>query len=160
MSKDQDQSSLSRDLERELLTSVLDEIIPRSADGTFPGAGELGVASAIEQTVSERPEIGPLITRGLSQIDTLARSRTPDGFGALSKRDKMSVLREVERTEPLPFGTLFLCTYVGYYADSRVVERLGLRPHPQPDGYDLEPGDLDTLLQKVRQRSEKLYREC
>ena len=160
MSQEKDEAGLSGNEERGLLTSVLDEIIRRSTDGTFPGAGELGVADYIEQALTNQPEIGALLAQGLSTIGTLARGRNPEGFTALSREEKVSVLREVESKDPGFFGTLFLYTYVGYYTDRRVVERLGLRPHPQPDGYDLEPGDLDTLLQKVRERSEKLYREC
>jgi hypothetical protein len=160
MSKERGESFLFEVEQRDLLTGVLDEIVPCSDDGALPGAGELGVAQSLEQTLEQRPELGPLVAHGLSAIDTLARSRNPAGFAALSKPDRLSVLREIEGREPAFFGTLFLCTYLGYYTHRRVVERLGLRPHPQPDGYELEAGDLDVLLQKVRARSAKLYRSA
>lgn len=160
MSKNQDKADLFADEERILLASVLDEIIPGSADGTFRGAGELGIADYIEETLTEQPGLGAVVARGLSTIDASARTRTPEGFTALSVEEKVSLLREVEAEDPAFFGTLFLYAYTGYYTDPRVVERLGLRPHPQPDGYELEPEDFDTLLQPVRKRSRKLYREC
>jgi hypothetical protein len=158
--KEKSKVFLSGDEGKGLLASVLDEIIPRSTDGKFPGAGELGVADHIEKTLTQQPELGPLVAQGLSTISAVARSRNPEGFSALSREDRTSVLREVSEKNPAFFGILMLSTYAGYYTDRTVVERLGLRPHPQPDGYELEAGDLDTLLQKVRQRSEKLYREC
>jgi hypothetical protein len=160
MSKEKNEARTLGEEELGLLTQVLDEIIPRSSDGKLPGAGELGVADHIEKGLTQSPELGPLIAQGLSTVGTLARSRHPDGFAALSSEERVSVLREVEQENPAFFGILLLSTYAGYYTHRRVVEQLGLRPHPQPDGYDLEPGDLDTLLQKVRERSEKLYREC
>jgi hypothetical protein len=160
MTQEKGGAGLFRDGERGLLTSVLDQIIPPSGDGEFPGAGELGVADHIEQALTGQPEIAVLLSKGLSTVDALARSRDPEGFAALPREERVSLLREVELSDPAFFGVLFLYAYTGYYTHRRVVEGLGLRPHPQPDGYDLEPGDLETLLQKVRQRSEKLYREC
>jgi hypothetical protein len=160
MSKEKNEVLTLRGDELGLLTHVLDEIIPRSADGKFPGAGELGVAEFIEKGLTQGPELGPLVAQGLSTVGTLARGRHPDGFAALSSEERLSVLREVERRDPAFFGILLLSTYAGYYTHRQVLERLGLPSHPQPEGYDLEPGDLDTLLQKVRERSERLYREC
>jgi hypothetical protein len=145
---------------RTLLASVVDGLIPPSPDGTFPGAGEVGVADYIEQRLSESPELRPLIENGLSAVERLAAGRGSEGFAGLSGPEQVEVLREVERNEPAFFGAVLLFTYVGYYTRRRVTERLGLQPHPQPDGYDLEPGDLDALLEKVRRRSDKLYRDC
>jgi hypothetical protein len=160
MSKEKGEAGLFGGEKRGLLAQVLDAIIPPGPDGTLPGAGELGVADSVERALGEQPELGALAAQGLSTIDALARSRNPQGFAALSREDRASVLREVEGREPAFFGAMVLFTYIGYYTHPRVVERLGLRPHPQPDGYELEPGDLDTLLQDVRARSPKLYREC
>jgi hypothetical protein len=160
MSKKTDEAHLFSEEERMLLASVLDEIIPRSADGTFQGAGELGVGDYIEATLMQQPELEAVVARGLSTISASARTRNPDGFSALSTEERAALLREVEAEDPTFFGTLFLHAYIGYYTEPRVVECLGLKPHPQPDGYELEQGDLETLLQPVRQRSGKLYRDC
>jgi hypothetical protein len=147
------------DEEARALARVLDEIIPASGDGRLPGAGELGLAGYIEQRLQEMPELGPVITRGLSAVDELASKRDPGGFGALASRDRVDVLNEVSSTEQTFLPSLILMTYTGYYLDGRVVEALGLEARPpHPKGYDLEPGDL-SLLDAVRRRP-KLYREC
>ena len=140
-----------------LLREVLDEIIPPSADGSFPGAGELGVGEQIEDMLAQQPEFGRVIEQGLASIRRLAESRDPSGFGGLSRSERAALLREVEAAEPAIFGALVLCAYLGYYTDRRITDRLGVRNPPQPDGYELEPGDL-SLLDPVRARP-KLWRD-
>jgi hypothetical protein len=142
---------------RALLRAVLDEIIPPSDDGSFPGAGELGVGKRIEEVLAQQPEVGHLIERGLASIGRLAESRSPSGFVGLAGPERAALLREVEAAEPAFFGALLMQTYFGYYTDRRITDRLGVRNPPQPDGYDLEPGDL-SLLDPVRARP-KLWRD-
>jgi len=157
MSKDTGGPGFSRDEER-LLASVLDEIIPSSDDGRFPGAGSLGLAGFVEQNLQKMPEFRPAIVQGLSALEDLASRRGSRGFAALSRPDKLDVLRELAAQQPAFLPGLILQTYAGYYQDSRVIEALGLEPRPpHPKGYELEPGDL-TLLEPVRRRR-KMYRE-
>ena len=156
MSDDASDPSFTDDEER-ALSAVLDEIIPPSSDGRFPGAGELGLARYIEQTQRRNPDLRPVIQQGLSAIDDLACSRSPQGFSALSKQDRLEVLNELASTQPGFFPSLIFHTYVGYYQNGRVVEALGLEARPPfPKGYEMEANDL-TLLDGVRQRP-KLYR--
>lgn len=150
--------SRQEDGNRALLREVLDEIIPPSDDGSFPGAGELGVGERIEEALAERPDVAHLIQQGLASIGDLAGRRNPTGFGGLSKSERVAVLREVEAAEPVIFGVLVMQAYFGYYTDRRITERLGVRNPPQPDGYDLELGDL-RLLDPVRARP-KLWRDA
>jgi hypothetical protein len=141
-----------------LLREVLDEIIPPSVDGSFPGAGELGVGERIEEALAERPEVRRIIEQGLASIRNLAERHGPSGFGGLSKAQRVAVLGEVEAAEPATFGALVMQAYFGYYTDRRITDRLGVRNPPQPDGYDLEPGDL-RLLDPVRSRP-RLWRDA
>jgi hypothetical protein len=150
--------SREEDGNRILLREVLDEIIPPSDDGSFPGAGELGVGERIEEALAERPDVAHLIERGLASISDLAERRNSTGFGGLSKSERVAVLREVEAAEPAIFGVLVMQAYFGYYTDRRITDRLGVRNPPQPDGYDLELGDL-RLLDPVRARP-KLWRDA
>jgi hypothetical protein len=137
---------------------VLDEIIPPSADGSFPGAGELGVGERMEEMLARQPDFGRVIEQVLASIRRLAESRGPSGFGGLSGPQRVELLREVEAEEPAAFGALVMCAYLGYYCDRRITDRLGVRNPPQPEGYDLEPGDL-SLLDPVRARP-KLWRDA
>lgn len=140
--------------QKRVLASVLDEIIPPSSDGKLPGAGELGIASHIEEALRNTPDLRSMIAQGLSDLDEQARSRNEQGFAGLSQEDKVQLLNDQAFVLPLTFHT-----YIGYYQNARIVEALGLEARPpHPEGYPVEPNDL-TLLEGVRRRS-KLYREC
>ncbi|MEE8557229.1 MAG: gluconate 2-dehydrogenase subunit 3 family protein [Myxococcota bacterium] len=157
MSDDQVDLCFSED-ERLTLSSVLDEIIPPSEDGRFPGAGELGLASYIEQSLAQTPALRPVTVNGLAAVDELARAQGSHAFPALSSEDKRELLKELGSKQPAFLPTLILQTYVGYYQNPRVVEALGLEARPpHPIGYETEPNDL-TLLNPVRERP-KMYRE-
>jgi hypothetical protein len=143
---------LSED-ERHVLTCVLDEIIPPRADARLPGAGALGLASHIEQTLEKIPELRPLIVHGLADLAAAARARHGQPFGALAQPQKVALLNEQGFLFPLLFHV-----YTGYYQHPRVVAALGLEPRPpHPKGYEMQPNDL-TLLDAVRRRH-KMYRE-
>ena len=139
--------------EQRVLASVLDELIPPRDDGRLPGAGELGLASYIEQALQQAPMLQPMIVQGLAELDSLARRRHGHGFPALSKLEKVALLNEQSFLFPL-----ILQLYTGYYQHPRVVGALGLdaRP-PHPQGYAMEPNDF-TLLDVVRRRP-KGYRD-
>ena len=145
--------------EKRALASVLDAIIPPSADGKLPGAGELGLAGHVEQTLPQAPETKSTIVRGLSAIDDLARRRDAPAFAALSPPARQEVLRAHAAADEAFIPTLIFYTYTSYYRHPRVVEALGLEPRaPHPKGYEMTQNDL-SLLAPVRRRS-KLYREC
>lgn len=140
--------------QKRVLTSVLDEIIPPSADGRLPGAGQLGLAGYVVEAVQKMPELAAMVAQGLSDLDDQARRRNAASFAALSREDKLQLLNEWSFVLPLT-----LHTFTGYYQQARVVEALGLQARaPHPNGYQMEPNDL-SLLDAVRRRP-KLYREC
>jgi len=150
-------SSFSPD-ERRTLSSVLDEIIPPSPDGSLPGAGELGLARHVEQVVERTPELGPLVVRGLAALDEMARGRGSPRFAALSGEERVAALGALAATQPQFLPSLIFHAYLGYYQAPRVLEGLGLEPRPPfPRGHVVEPGDLG-LLDPVRRRP-KMYRE-
>ena len=80
--------SREEDGRRALLREVMDELIPPSADGSFPGAGELGVGERIEEMLAQQPELGRIIEQGLASIRRLAESRNSSGFGELSRSQR------------------------------------------------------------------------
>ncbi len=140
--------------ENRTLASVLDEIVPRSRDGKLPGAGELGLTAYIDQALRKAPDLRPLITQGLAELEELARQRCGRRFPELSKEEKVALLNEQSFMLPLT-----LHTYAGYYQNARVMEVLGLEARaPHPKGYEMKPNDL-TLLEDVRRRP-KGYRPC
>lgn len=147
------------DAEHRILAAALDEIIPGSADGTRPGAGEVGLQGHFERAVGEAPALAPTLRSGVEALDRLARQRGAAGFAELGRSARLEVLNELGAIEPAFVPTLMFLAYLGYYQHERVLAALGVGPHPpHPKGYEMEPDDL-TLLDPVRCRP-KLYREC
>jgi hypothetical protein len=145
--------------ERAALSSVLDEIIPRSADGRLPGAGEAGLVATIEEVQRRSPELRPAIDEGLSALGELLDSRGAEDLAALSERERLALMNELATRAPTFVPGLVFHLYVAYYQHAAVVEALGLEPRPpHPRGYDLEEGDL-SLLDPVRRR-DPLFRRC
>jgi hypothetical protein len=138
--------------ERRTLSSVLDEIIPPSSDGRLPGAGAIGLAGHVEDSVKRTRGLLPVIVRGLAALDGLARDRGQGSFVALPRHERVEVLNQLATTEEGFLPGLISPTYIAYYQHPRVLEALGLEPRPPyPKGYDLAPFD-PALLDGVRRR--------
>lgn len=144
------------DAQRELLRAILNRLIP--ASGSFPGAGDLGIASYIEKVIGQSAELRRLFAQGLAQIEITCQPPSGQEFSDLSDHQKDTALRHVEATNPEFFGALVTHTYSGYYSNPVVIRLLGLevRP-PQPQGYKLEPLDLG-LLDTIKERG-PLYKQ-
>jgi len=149
----------STDDERRLVAALLDEIIPASADGRMPGAGELGLAERVITDLSKQPGLLELVRVGLAALDRVARGERGDAFAALPAPDRKGILEQIVQADPAFVSMLLFPTYVAYYEHPRVLAGLGREPRPpHPKGYELEPFD-PTLLDVVRKRA-PLFREC
>jgi hypothetical protein len=141
--------------ERELLRLVLDRLVP--AGGGFPAAGDLGIATYLEQVAGATPAARRLFVEGLRQIAMAGARRQPAGFAGLSGEEQDDVLRGLERERPEFFEVLVRQTYSGYYSHGTVLRLLGVDGPPQPRGYAVDafpPG----LAERVR-RSGFIYRQ-
>ena len=150
------ENSFFIDSELSLLSDVLDVIIP--ADGSLDGAGTLGVAQYVDGIVGKSTELRPSFASGIEAIEIVTNERFTTTFAQLSQDQKVAVLQAVEGMEPKFFGELVRQTYNGYYTHPKIREHLGedARP-PQPEGYSLEPMDLN-LLEGVKSRGQ-VYRD-
>lgn len=145
--------------QQRVLVHVLDDIVPASADGRRPAAGQLGVAAYLDQSLDALPELKAMIAQGLDALDALARQRHPGGLDALPAPERAAVLAAHAGTEHSFPPILILHAFAGYYQEPRVLAALGMPPRPpHPEGYAMGPDDL-SLLDPVRKRG-KLYREC
>ncbi len=152
-----ERSSFLSPSQREILTAVVDGIIP-PGDGV-PGAGEVGAAQHVEGICGVSPQSRALLTSGLKAIEAASGSIHSRGFSSLSEDDRTAVLKQVESQEPEFFAVLVRETYSGYYSSPEVLRAKGLPlSPPQPEGYDIEPFDA-TLLEGVRKRG-KAYRDA
>jgi hypothetical protein len=132
----------------DLLTAILDTLIPPSRDGVMPGAGALGLADSVREKVSA----------AIAVVDAGLAAAEAKGFAELNASDRVDALRELEASQPGFIPTLFFPTCIAYYQHPDVLVALGLSPNPpHPKGYELESGDLAGLA-GVRSRG-KIYRE-
>jgi hypothetical protein len=147
------------DDQRRALAPVLDGFIPRSADGTLPGAGELGIAADLDEVLQRVPAMHAMVVESLVALDRLAERRGAARFTALSGEQQAEVLGELSCTEHAFPPMLMLYTFGCYYKHPRVVTYYGLEARPpHPKGYEVAPTDL-SLLDPVRQRG-PIYRPC
>ena len=134
--------------------ALLDVILPPSADGRMPGAGDLGLAGYLAERA---PDLLPAVDQALTRLDELAAARGAGGFLEATRSLRASLVHELDAEQPGLLPGLVFHVDSGYYQHPRVLEGLGLEPRPPfPKGYELEPGDLGGL-ERVRQRG-PIYR--
>jgi hypothetical protein len=141
---------------RETLRVVLDMLVPASADGRMPGAGEMPeVLSHVERMQAELPALR-------DAVDALRReaiARYGAAFAALDHASRSTLLDEFAAREPVLLQRLGLETVTCYYQQDRAIEGLGMEARPPfPTGYQVIAGDL-TLLKPVIARG-KIYRDA
>jgi hypothetical protein len=138
--------------QRRTLRAVAALVVPASAEYGVPGADDETIATDIERT------LGPdraAVQRALDLLDAAAGGPLADQSPA--RREAAG--RRLREHEPALANTLAGLVLAGYYRDDRVMRSLGLEPRaPYPQGYTVEPGDLEGLLAPVRARG-RLWRE-
>lgn len=138
--------------QRSVLTAALNRIIP--AEGVFPGAGDLGVAAAIEATLVASPRLRRAFLDGLAEISLTAWREHDRGFPELPADQQDGILKLVEEAQPAFFDRLVSHTYRAYYVQPAILRLVGAEPGPpQPRGYTLPPFD-PARLENVRRRGQ------
>jgi len=129
--------------ERDLLTLVLDTLVPAAEE--FPESGALAL-DHILAVAAASAEVGLLLSRALEAIEEATQVGGARGFTGLSAEQREDVLRRVERSHPEPFEALVRHAYDGFYSHPATITRLGLEPGPvQPRGHRIEPAALPDL---------------
>ena len=143
-----------------LLSGLLDEIVPASADGRVPAAGVLGIADFLVSKASADPALAVSLREVLSHAAALAEARGAN-FDDLDAAGRMAAVEALEREAPDAFTALLWHTYMGYYSRADVRPHFGLSDRPtQPEGYELpedDPDELADMLAPVRARG-RCYR--
>ena len=134
--------------QRELLSAVLDRIVP--PQGNLPGAGALGLGLFLENVAGRTPGRRRLLNDGLARIALAASSKTSGGFEELDGDGQDAILREVEEQDPVFFDLLVRQCYNGYYTNPGVQEMVG-HHRSDPSVYTYQPLN-ETLLEPQRQR--------
>ena len=137
------------------LIALLDELIPARSEA-LPGAGSLGTADLVKPKLGEAT---PLVASGLEALDAKAVEQGATDFAALSAEARTPIVQEVGTSHPGFLEVLIFHVYGAYYQNAKVAPALGLKSGPPfPGGYELEPGDLG-LLDPVRSRGKKMFRD-
>jgi hypothetical protein len=128
---------------RDLLTLVLDTLVPGGED--FPESGALALDHVLS-IVEVSAELESLLWRVLEAIEEGTQVGAVRGFAGLSAPEREDVLHRVERSHPEAFEALVRHAYDGFYSHPATITRLGLEPGPvQPRGYRIEPAALPDL---------------
>lgn len=145
-------SGLFTDEQRAALGAVLDEIIPPSADGKLPGAGQIGLVVHVERGLAQMAALVPMVQHALAQLDEIARRSGAASFAGVARGERGAMLAELVAAQPGFLGPIVFHTYVNYYQQPPVLTAIGLEARPpHPRGHELEPGDFGPL-DAVRRR--------
>ena len=140
--------------QRDLLIRAFNRIIP--AEGDFPGAGDLGLADSLEETIGRTQQSIRLFLEGLAQIDITAVQEHGLEFFRLSGAGQDSTLQSVEQSPPAFFNELKRQCYNGYYTNPLPQELIGYS-RPEPSGY--RPGPFDESLLEPQKRRTPFWRQ-
>ena len=135
----------------QVMAALIDAIVPPSADGRMPGAGELDLVPHVERSARQNPMLRPVVEYGLTAIAALAARGRSSGLEGLSRADWTAAFREFTATDEFFLPAFLFLVYGGYYQHDQVVVALGLEPRaPHPKGYEMA-GDDWSLLDPVRE---------
>jgi hypothetical protein len=131
------------------LSALLDTLIPPGGGRKpMPGAGGIGIESALAEAVVADAQGGPGIVGALESL----RERAP-GFAGLSAAERAQLIEAQAARDPSAPRALLRHVYLAYYQHPTVLAALGEPPRPPfPEGFDLEPTDPELLAALASRR--------
>lgn len=118
-------------------TALLDTLIPPK--GAMPGAGDLGIETAVAEAVAADGQSGPSATASLAAL----REGSPD-FANLTSAQRASLVEAA--LDPASLRAVLRHVYLAYYQHPAVLAGLGEPPRPPfPEGFEIEPTDPELL---------------
>ncbi|MDH5674102.1 MAG: gluconate 2-dehydrogenase subunit 3 family protein [Myxococcales bacterium] len=132
-----------------LLAAFLDTLIPPS--DAMPGAGTLGMGSAVRAQVSGNAMLSAPVSAALAGLREAGLERDPGGFAALDLDAREELLKGIMKQHPA-LGMMQMAVFAGYYQRPETLEALGQPAGaPFPKGNTIEPTDPE-LLAKLEAR--------
>ena len=120
------------------LAAAVERIIPRT---DTPGAADVGVAAFIDRLYGDfmTPAEQQLLTQGLQEIETVAKTAHGSGFSTLSVTQQDAVLRTIataqQDRDPGSFALIRSATILGYFTSEQVGRNV-LHYDPVPGAYN------------------------
>lgn len=144
---DKSASVLNADAQK-ILKAVMDEIIP--SEDNMPSASETGGLNYLLKLLKQFPEQAKKLSMGLTDLNSNCIKIIGNDFAEITSDERISMLQELEKTNPLFFNQLRDYTYESYYLSPQVWKLIGYEPHPTlSSGPLMEPFD-EKLLDRVR----------
>ena len=138
--------------DHDFMKAFLDLVIPPSASGEIPGAGDLGLEPAVAAALQADPLLGPPVEAGAQAVREAALSEHPEGLPGMTPQAATEVLKAQLANHPLLILGMSRYLYPAYYQHPRILEGIGEPPRPPfPEGFDVEATDAE-LLEKLRAR--------
>ncbi|MYD42460.1 MAG: gluconate 2-dehydrogenase subunit 3 family protein [Gammaproteobacteria bacterium] len=137
-------------LQREIVSVVLDMIIPADPLRNKPSATDVSV---LEYIIKRHPNTLARTAEELTELQNQAQSERQSDFLALSRESQDALVAAMRSKNPRFLMTLAVQATEAYYLDERVMSSIGMpsRP-PYPEGYTVEPRVNEFLLEPVRAR--------
>jgi hypothetical protein len=130
------------------LTAAMDEIIP-SGDG-MPAASETGGLNYLLKLLEQFPDQAKKLSTGLTGLNDQCQKKFSKDFTKITSGERISLLQEQEKNNPVFFNQLLEYTYESYYLSPQVWKLIGYEPHPTMSaGPLMEPFD-EKLLDRMR----------
>ncbi len=134
------------DVNEDVLSAMLDRLIP-AVDG-LPPAGQMGLAPDVILLAGRQDRFWGLFSGAMESFVLQNPS-----FVALDGDEQDRAIRSFEEESPRHFGVVLDISYIVYYKQPAVHERIGWdSPPPQPDGNVMAPWD-ESVLENIRKRA-------
>lgn len=137
--------TMNTKIDQKLLDSILDRLIP--AVDELPSAGQMNLSDEIVRLSGQQARFSALFTNSMNSFG----SQNPL-FNSFAPEQQDDAIRAFEADSAELFDVLLSISYIVYYKDSRVHDRIGWSgKSPQPDGNEMEPWD-ESVLENMRKR--------
>ncbi|MCH8814577.1 MAG: hypothetical protein IH957_05675 [Chloroflexi bacterium] len=138
--------------DHDFMKALLNLLIPPSASRELPGAGALGLETAVAAALQDDPSLGPMVEAGALAVREAALAEHPEGLPAMAPEAGTKVVEAQLTAHPFLMMGLLRYLYPAYYQHPQVLEGIGEPPRPPfPEGFDVEATDAE-LLEKLLAR--------
>ncbi len=121
--------------QQQILSALVDTILPGSEDGRTPSARKLDFIGYLQK---KNEAFVALLIDIVDSFDT--------EFSTLSLTDRFPLVETFSNNQPESFKELLFHLYDCYYSDERVTEAIGMgKGAPFPRGNTVDAGDLALL---------------
>ena len=138
-------NNVNTKINEDVLVAILDRLIP--AVDNLPSAGQMGLVPEVIRLAGQQDRFWGMFVQAMESF-----TEQNSGFTTLDGNRQDQAIKAFEASSPALFKVLLTISYIVYYKDSRVHDRIGWdgKP-PQPDGQEMEPWD-ESALENIRKR--------